>query len=104
MQANQQVPIYYSSDIDYHNPTVYNQNGNPQSGFTNFVNFSTFAVAFEDAKEVARRVKHVDKNNELWQNADFILRRMYQADISTDDVIESVEVDQSKIYLYKRTA
>ena len=67
MQGNQQVPIQYPCDFDYHNSNMNIQNGNQQNRFQKISDCSTFAVAFEDAKEVARRLKSFDRNNELWQ-------------------------------------
>ena len=66
MQDNQ-ARLVYDGDFKYHNPNMNIQAGNvQQNGFNKVQYCSTFAIAFEDIKEVIRRLKLNGHNDELW--------------------------------------
>ena len=65
MQGNQARSVY-DGDFKYHNPSMNIQAGNVQNGLKKIGYCSTFAIAFEDAKEVIRRLKLNGQNDELW--------------------------------------
>ena len=62
MQGNQQAKQRFQGDFAIHS----NLNIQNVNGVQKIYNCSTFAIAFEDAKQIAFQLKGYDQKNELW--------------------------------------